>query len=92
MTLKESDVTSIVRYRQEKNHDARPQAVPGSDAKTVYSLSRYYELDVVIAMSWTMHHNAALSLHRWEKEGKHSLFTLAKYAEVAKLSLCLFSL
>lgn len=61
--LQESDINSIVKYShgQEKHvqNDGR-----------LYSTLGRYGLDVVVAMSWTMYHNAILSLHRWEKDGK----------------------
>lgn len=61
--LQESDINSIVKYvpGQERNDT--------KDAR-VFSMLGRFGVDVAIAMSWTMHHNAALSLHKWEKDGK----------------------
>jgi hypothetical protein len=59
--LQDSDVSSIMRFSQDKN--------ALTDTRLYSSLGRF-GVDAVIAMSWTMYHNAALSLHRWEKDGE----------------------
>lgn len=61
--LQESDINSIVKYGSgHERNDTK-------DTRVFSTLGRF-GLDVVIAMSWTMHHNAALILHRWEKDGE----------------------
>lgn len=61
--LQESDINTIVKYTpgQERHNQSDPR---------VYSTLGRYGVDLVRAMSWTLHHNAALSLHRWEKDGE----------------------
>ena len=67
--LQEGDVHSI-----EKNSHDKLKYPPGhhlsGDARVLYNLGRFHTVDEVVAMSWTMHYNAALTVHRWKKEGK----------------------
>ena len=65
--LHDSDLDSIAEYRRDKRY---PFQSKDPDARALFNLSKYYGEDEVVAMSWTLHHNAALSLHRSEKESK----------------------
>ena len=65
--LHNSDLDTIVEYKREKPY---PYQTRDPDSRALFNLSKYYREDEVIAMSWTLHHNAALSLHRSEKESK----------------------
>ena len=64
MHLQDSDVNSIVKYS------------PGQE-KHVYNDPRTYStlgrlgVDMAIAMSWTIYHNAVLSMHKWRKDGEN---------------------
>lgn len=68
--LHPNDLDSIAEYKRHK-FAPPPYNSKEPDARTFFNLGRHYGEDEVVAMSWTLHHNAALSVHRSEKESKH---------------------
>lgn len=64
--LQDSDVSTIVKFSpgQEKYTQ--------NDTRT-YSILGRFGVDMAIAMSWTMYHNAVLSVHKWQKDGENAL-------------------
>ncbi len=66
--LQNSDVSSVVEYQRDRQRSHQFGRDP--EARSLFNLSKFYSEDEVVAMSWTLYHNAALSLHRSEKESK----------------------
>ena len=62
-----SELDSVADYRQQERQFLQTR---DPEARTLLNLSKFYGTDEVAAMSWTLHHNAALSLHRSEKASK----------------------
>lgn len=60
-TLHESDVNLMAKHGDNVQN------------KDLYSLYRHYQQQEVLAMSWTLYHNAALHVHRYEKHSKQIL-------------------
>lgn len=66
--LQPSDVSSVVEFQRERQQRYLMSRDP--EARPLYNLSKYYSEGEVVAMSWTMYHNATLSLHKSAKESK----------------------
>ncbi len=66
MHLQNSEAEAIAKHRQEKSISLQKDP----DYRAQLNLSRHYKPEMVVAMSWNLHYNASLSMHRREKEGE----------------------
>ena len=61
--LQRADVTSILKYN--------PDKYPSSYQEKAFPyLNQHFGQEELLALSWTMHYNTALFVHRWEKAGE----------------------
>lgn len=65
--LQRTDVNSILKY----NPDKYSSSYQEKDFKVFTYLNRHFGQEELLALSWTMHYNTALFVHRWEKAGEY---------------------
>lgn len=63
--LQESDVNYMAKSDRTKFDN-----LGSASNRDLYNLSRFFQQQEVLAMSWTFYHNAALHVHRYEKHSK----------------------